>query len=94
MKPALVWLLMVPVFNIAWNFWVFPGLSKSFQAYFRSVPDPATGSSAIKIARWVCWCGVLSLIPFLVWLAAPAYLILLMVYLLRAIDLKRKIKAL
>lgn len=35
-KPEHVWLLMVPFFNIVYNFWVFPRTAESFQAYFYS----------------------------------------------------------
>jgi len=93
MAPRLVWLLMIPVFNIVWNFWVFPKLSKSFRSYFDSVQDATVGDCAARIAHWVCLCGALSLFPPLVPLAAPAFLILLIVYLLRTMDLRGKIKA-
>ena len=32
-EPNMVWLLMVPLFNLYWNFKVYPALAESFQAY-------------------------------------------------------------
>ena len=33
-EPGMVWLLMIPLFNIVWNFFVYPKISESYQAYF------------------------------------------------------------
>ena len=34
MEPWQVWLLLIPLFNLVWNFFVYPKLAKSFQSYF------------------------------------------------------------
>jgi hypothetical protein len=93
LKPGEVWLLLIPVFNLFWNFWVFPGLSQSFKAYFESTGDASAGNCSARIALWLSITGICSFIPPLAGLAAPAFLILLMVYLMRAMELKKKVKA-
>ena len=93
MKPWEVWLLLIPLFNVFWNFRVFPGLSHSFKAYFEAKGDSAVGDRSAKVARWLSLSGVCSLIPPLTGLAGPAYRILLVVYLLRVTELKKKVQA-
>ena len=34
MKPGLVFLLLIPLFNLIWNFFVFLRIPESYQAYF------------------------------------------------------------
>jgi hypothetical protein len=93
LKPGEVWLLLIPVFNLFWNFWVFPGLSQSFKAYFDSKGDSTVGDCSARVALWLSITGVCSFVPPLAGLSALVYLILLMVYLMRAAELKKKVKA-
>jgi hypothetical protein len=92
MKPWEVWLLLIPLFNVFWNFRVFSRLSRSFKAYFDSTGNSTVGDCSAKVARWLSLSGVCSLIPPLTGLAGPAYLILLVVYLLRVTELRKKVK--
>ena len=92
LEPARVWLLLIPVFNVAWNFLVFPGLSKSYKAYFDSVGDATVGDCGGRIALWFCVAMVGGFLPFLSRVAAPASLLLLIIYLIKAYELKAKIK--
>lgn len=92
MSPGKVWLLMIPCFNLVWNFWVFPGLSKSYKAYFDSVGDTSVGDCSANIALWYCICLACCIIPILNYLAGLGSIVLLIIYLVRASDLKNKIK--
>jgi len=93
LSPGQVWLLMIPLFNIIWNFWVFPGLSKSYQAYFDSVGDTSVGDCYAQVAQWLSICGAVCFVPCLGGFAGMGYLVLLIIYLIRAIELKNKILA-
>lgn len=33
-QPKMVWLLLIPLFDVVWNYFVYPKISESFQAYF------------------------------------------------------------
>lgn len=92
LQPVRVWLLLIPVFNVVWNFWVFPGLSKSYKAYFDSVGDESVGDCGGRIALWFCVAMVGGFLHFLNRIAAPASLLLLIIYLIKAYELKAKIK--
>ena len=93
MSPGMVWLLLIPCFNIVWNFWVYPGLAKSYKAYFDSKGDTTVGDCGAQIALWYCISTACCIIPFVNWLAGPASLVLLIIFLVKTYDLKSKIKA-
>lgn len=84
MRPEMVWLLLIPCFGVIWNFWVYPGLSKSFKSYFDSVGDTTVGDCGKALAIWFCVC---------VFCCGPAALVLLIIFMIRAFELKNKIKA-
>jgi hypothetical protein len=42
-EPGMVWLLMIPLFSIVWNFFVYPKISESYQAYFAAQAGMAQG---------------------------------------------------
>ena len=93
MEPEKVWLLMIPCFGIVWNFFVFPGLSKSFKSYFDSVGDATVGDCYAQVALWYCVSSACCIIPCLNYIAGPASLVLFIVYLVKAYELKEKIKS-
>jgi hypothetical protein len=93
MTPGKVWLMMIPCFNIVWIFFVYPGLSKSFKAYFDSVGDTSVGDCYAKVALGYCIATCCCIIPCVNYVAGPASLVLLIVYLVKAYELKNKIKA-
>jgi hypothetical protein len=91
-SPGKAWLLMIPCFNVVWNFRVYPGLSRSFRSYFDSIGDTTVGDCQAGVARWYCIATACCLVPVLNLIAAPSSLVLLIVYLLRVQALKAKIK--
>ena len=93
MSPGQVWLLLIPCFSIIWNFFVFPGLSKSFKAYFDSVGNTSVGDCNAKIALWYSICVACCIVPCLNYIAGPASLVLLIIFLVKSFDLKSKIKS-
>ena len=90
MEPGMVWLLLIPLFNLIWNFFVVMGLAKSLaNEYARRAipgPDPLPGQS-IGIAMSVCNCCCV--IPVLGALAGLAALVLWIVYWIKIAEFSR-----
>lgn len=81
MQPGMVWLLLVPLFNIIWSFFVVMALARSLANEFArrgmASPEPEPGQS-IGVAMCICaCCGV---IPVLGALASLASLVLWIMY--------------
>ena len=90
-EPNMVWLLMIPLVNIVWNFFVYPNLSRSYQAYFAAQGRTDVGDCGAGIGLAYCICAAVSFIPYLGMLTGIAALVLLIMYLIKAIDLKKQI---
>ncbi|HEY1805991.1 MAG TPA: hypothetical protein VGG45_16075 [Terracidiphilus sp.] len=77
MQPGMVWLLLIPLFNVIWHFFVVLAVGKSLGNEFRArrIPstDPEPGKS-LGIA--MCVCGACGIIPGVV----LVYLVLLFIY--------------
>ena len=41
--PGQIWLLLIPIFGLVWNFFVFQRVPDSFRAYFESTGRPQPG---------------------------------------------------
>lgn len=93
MSPGQVWLLLIPCFHLVWNFFVFPGLSKSYKAYFDEKGDTSVGNCYEQVGLWYAIVAICCIVPCLNYIAGPAALVLLIVYLIKAFELKGKIKA-
>jgi len=93
MEPGFVWLLLIPCFFLIWNFFVFPRLSRSYQAYFRSVGRTHVGDCGRSIGMAYCICSVCFLIPvkFLSTALGLTALVLLILYLVKVLELKNQI---
>ena len=81
MEPGMVWLMLVPLVNLVWQFFVVLALSNSLGNEFRArgiVNVEREPGKAIGIG--MCVCGACSIIPLLNLLALPAHLVLLIVY--------------
>jgi hypothetical protein len=91
MEPGHVWFNLIPCVSLVFNFWVFPGLSKSYKAYFDSKGDTSVWDCGEKLALWYSISCVCCLIPYLGGLIGIAGLVLLIMYLIKANELKNKI---
>jgi hypothetical protein len=92
MQPGLVWLLLIPLFNVVWNFLVVNALADSLGNEFRlrNVPtnDPKPAKS-IGIAMAVC--GACSIIPLVNILAILPHLILWIIYWVKIAGFSRQL---
>ena len=90
MQPGMVWLLLIPFFNIIWNFVVVLAVAKSVGKEFqlRNIPsaDPEPGK---PIGLAMCICGACGIIPFVGLLAGLAYLVLWIIYWVKVNEFSR-----
>lgn len=92
MEPGMVWLMLIPCFNIIWIFFVFVRIPKSYQNYFRARGDYSVGDCGESIGLWYAICVVLSMIPCVGAIAGIAALILLIVFLVKLHGLKGQVQ--
>ncbi len=71
---------------MAWNFFVYPRLSDSYKEYFDSVGRHDIGDCGRNLAFWYCVCYIIPCVNII-------SLVLLVIYLLKANDLKNQIPA-
>jgi len=91
LEPSLVWLLLIPCFNLVWNFFVFPRMSDSFKAYFDSIGDTSVGNCGRDLGLGYAICSAASMIPFVGCLTGIASLALFIIFLVKANELKNRI---
>jgi ABC-type antimicrobial peptide transport system permease subunit len=81
MQPAMVWLLLIPLFNLIWNFLIVNAISESLTKEFRLRGVLFFESEPGKrIGMPMAVCGACSVIPILGILASLAYFVLWIVY--------------
>lgn len=86
-EPGMVWLLLIPCFNVIWNFYVFLKIPDSFKSYFNSVGRTDVGDCGRNLGLWYSIATVLSFIPFVGLIS----LVLLILSLVKFNELKNKI---
>jgi hypothetical protein len=90
MDPAMVWLMLIPVFHLIWGFFVVMALGNSLGNEFRRrgipCPDPLPGQS---IGMAMCICACCGIIPLINFLAGPATLVLWIVYWVKIAEFSR-----
>lgn len=95
MAPGLVWLLLIPLFGVIWNFIVFPKLSRSYQACFEASGDTSAGTCHSGLAWTYAILSACTYIPLfcIPVMAGPAALIVLIVYIVQMFELKKRVDA-
>ena len=90
MHPALVWLLIVPLFGLFWNFYVFINVAESFRAYFQSRGrDVGDAGRTLGFATALVWLSVICLKI----IAVVPTVILVVIYLVKVIRMTREVRA-
>jgi cobalamin synthase len=91
-QPGTLWILLVPLVNLVWDFIVVLGMVKSLGNEFRARNahdvEPEPGKS-IGIAMAVC--AVCAVIPIVGIIAGIAYLVLWIFYWMKMADFSRKL---
>jgi hypothetical protein len=75
LPPGQVWLLIIPLFNLYWNFVAYPKISESFKLYAQSKGQDdgsdygLSGAKNYAIAMAIgIVCGIASLIGLILWI--------------------------
>ena len=63
--PDKVWFLLIPLFNLVWNFYVLLPMSQGYQAYFAGKKRTDVGDCGYGFNKTTCILAVTSLIPVL-----------------------------
>ncbi len=82
----LIWLLLIPVFSAVWNFFVFPKVAKSYQAYFAEKGEPDVGDCGERLA--MAYCIVTACYWGLCWVTCISFLLFIAVVVLLILSLQ------
>jgi len=94
MEPGLVWLSLIPLFGMVWQFIVVDRMAGSLQAEFAKrgmATEEARPGNSIGLAYCILFCC--SLIPFLGYVTSIAGLICWIIYWIRISDYKNRLLA-
>jgi len=91
MEPGMVWLLIIPVFNLIWNFFVYKAISESYQGYFQSQGRSDQGDCGKNLGLAYAICNCICVVPVLNAFAGIATLVLLIICLVKFSGLKKQI---
>jgi len=81
-SPWHVYLLLIPIFNLAWNFFVYPRIAKSFQSAFHYRGDYSNGDHGETLSFVYCILVIGIFIPVFgqfMWLAAFVVWIIMLI---------------
>ncbi len=90
-SPPAIWLLLIPLFGLVWNFFVFQRIPESYKSYFDSVGDTSVGDCGKAVGLWFAICAACSIVPCLNYIAGPASLVLLIIFLVKVFGFRGKI---
>jgi hypothetical protein len=94
MTPGLVWLLLIPLFGLIWNFFVFPKLSGSYKTCFEAAGDSTAGTCNSGLAWAYPILCVVMYIPLVSVIAGPAALVVVVAYIVKMFELKGRLEGL
>lgn len=94
MEPGMVWLLLIPLFNIIWNFIVINRMADSIQAELQKKGMSVTERPAYNVGIAMCIIGCVTWIPVVGSLASIGGLICWIIYWVKITEFKRKIESL
>ena len=91
-EPMLVWLLIIPLIALVWNFFVHPRLAESYRSYFDSRPDlDVPGDCGRRLALTYSILFALVIVPCLGILTLTAAVVVLIIFLFKALELRRRV---
>lgn len=90
-EPGMVWLLMIPLFSIVWNFFVYPRISESYKSYFDSIGRTDVGDCGRSLAFTFCILCCCTIIPYLGGCVGIAALVIWIILLVKYSTLKGQI---
>lgn len=81
-----VWLLMIPLFGVVWNYFVFPRIARSYQNLFEYYGVHDTGDSGRGLAIGYC----VTATPPIAWCCGLVSLVFIIIYLVKTAELSRQ----
>jgi hypothetical protein len=91
MEPGLVWLQVIPVFGLVWQFFVVLAVSGSLDAEFRRRGIPSEPNPGQSLGLAMCVLSACGIVPFLGLLAVMAGCVCWILYWVRIAGLKQKL---
>jgi hypothetical protein len=91
MPAGQVWLLLIPLFNLVWNFFVFQQIPESYQNYFYSRGRTDVGDAGKGIGLAYAICAVCACVPCVNYAAGPASLVLLIIFLVKVMTYRGQV---
>jgi hypothetical protein len=88
LPPVSVFLLLVPVVNIVWLFFVVMKVSQGYQEYFAANPRPGVGDCGYGIGLGWAIASACVFVPLAHYFAGLAALILMVLYLVKMAQLR------
>ena len=88
LAPGMIFLLLIPLFNLIWNFFVFQRMPESFKNAFDAQGRTDVGDCGKGIGLWLAICYACSIIPCVNYIAGPAALVLLILFIVKMFSLK------
>jgi hypothetical protein len=90
-EPGLVWLLLIPLFHLVWNFFVFPKIGESYRDFFHSIGRADVGDGGRGIGLAFSICAACMIVPCVNIFTGLAALVLLIIFLVKIYNLKGQI---
>jgi len=90
-EPKMIWLLLIPLFNLFWNFIVFQRIPESYKSHFDAQGDASVGDCGKSIGLWYAICAACSIVPCVNYITGPASLVLFIIFLVKLFGLRGKI---
>jgi hypothetical protein len=91
MSPGMVWLLLIPGFNLVWIFFVVLKLAKTLEQEFRGRGIPCEPEPGKTIGLIMCICVPCTFIPYVGILTGLASFVLWIVYWVKIASLSKKL---
>ena len=92
-EPNMIWLLVIPLFNLVWNFFVFLRIPESYQSAFAARGAAHKGVGERNIGLAYCICAACSIIPCVNILTGLASLVLVIIFLVQIYNLKTQLQS-
>jgi hypothetical protein len=91
-QPNMVWLMMIPLFNIVWIFFVYPKIAESYKSYFDSIGRTDVGDCGRGLSLAYCILTCASCIPYLNFCTGLPTLVIWIIVLVKFGTLKGQIQ--
>lgn len=95
LSPGLVWLFLIPIFNLVWHFFIVINLAKSLHAEFvsRNIVEEQSPGQGIGLAMCILHVAAVfaNFIPFVGWLVGIAGFICWIIYWVKIAGFSNKI---